>query len=124
MEKLWEILKAYLFSTILVSQSIIDVITFQPCPRRTSTGVNPDSSPQIASLILQTLSHTAFISSKFGGVISDGGGFKEQRRLFFSSLDIVGSDSEASETLLDVLSRRTGTNVPPPVYTSSESLGT
>ncbi|KAF8340678.1 uncharacterized protein EI90DRAFT_3036454 [Cantharellus anzutake] len=109
---LWQMLKAYLFSTVLMSQSIVDVITFHHPPKKTVGGLDPASSPQVASSLLLTLSHAAFISSKFGGITSEGGGFKEQKRLFFSSLDILCSDPVASEALLKVLEGRIG-NLPP-----------
>lgn len=109
--ELWQILKALLFSTVLVSQSVISVITFHQPP---SGSINlqddapPLSAPALAASVLDGLSHLAFISSKFGGLTAGGGGFTEQKKVFFAALDVVATDRLESEKLIQSLSIQIG----------------
>jgi hypothetical protein len=77
------------------------VIIFQNSPGSPISGL--PTSGGLASGILGTLFHLSFISSKFGGLTADGGGFTEQKRTFFAALDVISADSGASEVLLSSL---------------------
>ncbi|KAF9514564.1 hypothetical protein BS47DRAFT_1342867 [Hydnum rufescens UP504] len=100
-QQLWNVFKTLLFSAVLIFQSIIDVIILQNSPHSTISSL--PSSGGLASEILGSLFHLSFISSKFGGLTAEGGGFTEQKRTFFAALDILSGDSSASEALLGSL---------------------
>ncbi|KAG8875585.1 hypothetical protein FRB97_004999 [Tulasnella sp. 331] len=91
---IWQILKTFLFSTVLISQAILTTLTFESVPR--DSQCTPHT---LVSSVLNTFLHLAFVTSKFGGgLTSAGGGFLEQKRAFFTALDIIASNP--SETAL------------------------
>lgn len=106
---MWQVLKTLLFSTVLISQSVISVVTFHWPPSTlneslSDTNNSPSQAASLAAAILHNLSHLAFISSKFGGLTANGGGFTEQKKVFFAALDVVATDRVQSETLIQALS--------------------
>ncbi|KAG8893809.1 hypothetical protein FRB99_001696, partial [Tulasnella sp. 403] len=90
---LWQILKSFLFSTILVFQTILRVITFEKVPK--SLKLAPESHPHaLVSSITSSFLHLSFVTSKLGGgLTSHGGGFSEQKRVFYTALDVISSDA-------------------------------
>ena len=105
---IWTILKTLLFMTVMLSQSILSTITYSRPVSSTASPPEPEGSathvPTHSSLALstlRTLSHLSFVISKFGGVTSTSGvGFAELKRVFYSALDVLSADVEASETFV------------------------
>ncbi|KAG9004999.1 hypothetical protein FRB90_010616, partial [Tulasnella sp. 427] len=97
---LWNVLKSFLFSTILITQSILLAITFHPHPAQLKW--KPETHPQsLAAFIVSAFLHLSFITSRFGGgLTSHGGGFPEQKRVFYGSLDVLASDEWEVELCL------------------------
>jgi hypothetical protein len=99
---IWTVLKTLLFTTIMLLQSILSTITYSrpvtpPNFKRYLAPVPTHSS--LALSILRTLSHLSFVITKFGGVTStSSAGFAELKRVFYSALDVLSVDVEASET--------------------------
>ncbi|KAH9179328.1 hypothetical protein EDB89DRAFT_1926603 [Lactarius sanguifluus] len=103
---IWTTLKTLLFMTVMLSQSILSTITYsRPVssdPERSSTHIPTHSS--LALSTLRTLSHLSFVITKFGGVTSTSSvGFAELKRVFYSALDVLSADVEASETFVKSL---------------------
>ncbi|KAG8983105.1 hypothetical protein FRB93_007662 [Tulasnella sp. JGI-2019a] len=97
--EIWNILKTFLFSTVLISQSILATLTFEAVPRGDDSRFM--STTQLVSSIVNTFFHLAFVTSKFGGgLTSSGGGFPEQKRAFFTALDIMASDGHQTAALI------------------------
>ena len=95
----------------MLSQSLLSTLTYS---RPFSSTVPPlesarpfVDSPTHSSLslsVLRTLSHLSFVITKFGGVTStSSSGLAELKRVFYSALDILGADAEASETFVKAL---------------------
>jgi hypothetical protein len=108
---IWTVLKTLLFTTIMLSQSILSTITYSP---PLSSTVPPlDSVRSLARLpthsslalsILHTLSQLSFVITKFGGVTSTtSDGLAELKRVFYSALDLLSADVEASETFVKTM---------------------
>lgn len=102
--KIWTILKTLLFMTVMLSQSVLSTITYTrpsaapPDPERFAT------HSSLALSTLRTLSHLSFVITKFGGVTSTSGvGFAELKRVFYSALDVLSADVEASEAFVKSL---------------------
>lgn len=53
--------------------------------------------------ILKTFCGLSFISSKFGALAAEGGGFAEMKRAFFGALDVLSSNSDDQDTTGDRL---------------------
>jgi hypothetical protein len=59
----------------------------------------------LALSTLRTLSHLSFVITKFGGVTStSSASFAEMKRVFYSALDVLSADVDASETFVKALS--------------------
>jgi hypothetical protein len=105
---IWTVLKTLLFTTIMLLQSILSTITYSrpvapPNFKRYLAPVPTHSS--LALSTLRTLSHLSFVITKFGGVTStSSAGFAELKRVFYSALDVLSVDVEASETFAKALS--------------------
>ena len=109
---IWTVLKTLLFTTIMLLQSILSTITYSR-PVTSALGPpkfkqSPEHSPTHSSLALstlRTLSHLSFVINKFGGVTSTSSdGFAELKRVFYSALDVLSADVEASEIFVKALS--------------------
>ena len=94
---MWNLLKTQLFTTIMISQAVLSTVVFVPHPADVAT--SPTSSPQaLATTILRTLSHLAFVVHQFGGVTAtSAGGFPELKRVFYMALDVLASGPAESE---------------------------
>ena len=137
---IWTILKTLLFMTVMLSQSVLSTITYThpvsstaapPEPERSATHMATHSS--LALSTLRTLSHLSFVITKFGGVTSTSSvGFAELKRVFYSALDVLSADVEASETFVKTLngSSITGgcpnqfTHIPVPSFGKFQYWGT
>ncbi|KAG8969381.1 hypothetical protein FRC03_003072 [Tulasnella sp. 419] len=110
---LWTIFKSVLFSNILMFQSILDLLLFdQP--------QNHHSIP-IPSKILTTLFYLSFITSKLGpGSSAQGGTFVEQRKVFFTALDVLEKDSDAAKHWLEGVSDKVDDKVPSKTVSQSQ----
>ena len=105
---IWTVFKTLLFTTIMLLQSILSTITYSrpvaPSEFKRSLSPVPTHS-SLALSTLRTLSHLSFVITKFGGVIStSSAGFAELKRVFYSALDVLSADVEASETFARALS--------------------
>ncbi|KAI0056552.1 hypothetical protein BV25DRAFT_1920897 [Artomyces pyxidatus] len=85
----WTVLKTLLFTTVMLIQSILSTIVYIRSPSHSITAA------ALAQQALQTLSHLAFVISKFGGVT--GGAFAELKRAFYMALDVLAADAVAAE---------------------------
>ena len=100
-------LKTLLFTTIMVSQSVLTTAVYhRPLPQTHQLAplASPRQSPTPSSLslsVLSTLSRLSFVISQFGGVLSTAeGGFSELRRTFYTALDVLSSDIDATESFV------------------------
>jgi len=108
---IWTILKTLLFMTVILLQSILSTITYSHPAPTTSVALEPErfdprvpTHSSLALSTLRTLSHLSFVITKFGGFTSTSGiGFAELKRVFYSALDVVSADVEASETFVKSL---------------------
>ncbi|KAI0304338.1 hypothetical protein B0F90DRAFT_1815685 [Multifurca ochricompacta] len=111
-ENIWTVLKTLLFTTIMLLQSILSTIVYSSPVACTIVSLQPKPSSahlpthsSLALLTLRTLSQLSFVISKFGGVTStSGAGFAELKRVFYSALDVLSVDAEASEKFVKALS--------------------
>ncbi|KIO18634.1 hypothetical protein M407DRAFT_157454 [Tulasnella calospora MUT 4182] len=94
---LWNVLKSLLFSSIMIAQSMLLVMSFEPHPSQ--LWLKPDTHTHaLASAIVSMFLHFSFITSKFGGgLTSHGGGFTEQKKVFYGALDILAADPWETE---------------------------
>jgi hypothetical protein len=91
-----------ILSTITYSRPVTSA-TVPPKFKQSLTHLPTHSS--LASSTLRTLSHLSFVITKFGGVTSTSSdGFAELKRVFYSALDVLSADVEASEEFVRVLS--------------------
>ncbi|OSD07371.1 hypothetical protein PYCCODRAFT_1430626 [Trametes coccinea BRFM310] len=110
----WSVLKTLLFTTLMISQSILSAVAFVPSSRESGSGSQPGSSTyssphMIALKVLSVLSHLSFVMPQFGGVASTAeGGLPELKRAFYMALDVLSSDQEASERFVEELTRGCG----------------
>ncbi|KAI0260204.1 hypothetical protein BC834DRAFT_973591 [Gloeopeniophorella convolvens] len=108
---IWAILKTLLFTTIMLSQSILSTVTYARPLSSTGSSLKFSLSPplppthsSLALSTLRTLSRFSFVITKFGGVTStSGAGFAELKRVFYSALDVLSADVEASAHFVKTL---------------------
>ncbi|KZT11854.1 uncharacterized protein LAESUDRAFT_719793 [Laetiporus sulphureus 93-53] len=95
--QLWNILKTQLFTTIMLSQSVLSTVLFVPQP-----SVDTSPSPyDLAMTVLRTLAHLSFVLHQFGGVTATSeGGFSELKRAFYTALDILSASAPDSERFI------------------------
>ena len=117
---IWTVLKTLLFTTIMPLQSILSTVTDS---RPVTSAVGPPKFKQslehlpthssLALSTLRTLSHLSFVINKFGGVTSTSSdGFAELKRVFYSALDLLSADVEASEIFVKALSPARNASIP------------
>jgi hypothetical protein len=86
-------------STITYSHPLASAVT-PPKSKGSHTQTLPTHS-LLALSTLRTLSHLSFVITKFGGVAStSSAGFAELKRVFYTALDVLSGDVEASETFV------------------------
>ncbi|KAI5122454.1 hypothetical protein M0805_008765 [Coniferiporia weirii] len=105
-EKLWSVLKAQLFSTLMLHQAVLDALLFlHPLPPPTTSlpsSPHPSAS-DICRGILRTLFSLSFVIASFGGVTAqqhNGRGFPELKKVFYTAVDILSSDAQESEAFV------------------------
>ncbi|KZT23412.1 hypothetical protein NEOLEDRAFT_1069606 [Neolentinus lepideus HHB14362 ss-1] len=99
---IWSTLKTLLFTTIMLTQSILSSVLFLT-PSRSS----PHSPSSLALLSLDTLAHLSFIISQFGSIsATTAGGFKELKKTVYTALDVLASDKKESDNLVKGLIRQ------------------
>lgn len=116
-EKVWTVLKTFLFSTLMVQQSVLDGILYVPPPRslnnrssKTSSAAQQSPSDLCCS-ILVTLSSISFVIATFGGVTAgaspnadgEGRSFPELKKVFYMAVDILSANASASEEFVEHL---------------------
>ncbi|KAG8941565.1 hypothetical protein FRC04_004146 [Tulasnella sp. 424] len=94
---LWHVLKSMLFSSIMIAQSILLAISFEPFPPQLR--LKPETHPHaISASVISMFLHFSFITSKFGGgLTAHGGGFPEQKRVFYGMLDVLAANTWETE---------------------------
>lgn len=105
---IWTVLRTLLFTIILLSQSILSTITYTRPLSSAAASLRPGqpfahlpTHSSLALLTLSTLSRLSFVITKFGGVTSTStAGLAELKRVFYSALDVLSADVEASETFV------------------------
>lgn len=89
----WLKLKSFLFTTVMILQSVIDALLYVERPTQSLP-----TNPRLASSVLQTFSRISFVSARFGGLTSQTeSSFREYRRTFFTALDIILGSQETQE---------------------------
>ena len=103
---IWTVLKTLLFTTVMLLQSILSTITYShPLASVVTPSTHLPTHSSLALSTLRTLSHLSFVVTKFGGVTSTStAGFAELKRVFYTALDVLSGDVEASETFVKALS--------------------
>ncbi|CAE6421205.1 unnamed protein product [Rhizoctonia solani] len=91
---IWHMLKSILFTTVLASQSVLDTIIYYPA-------VTSREGKSLARGILITFCRLSFVSTKFGALTAEGGGFSEMKRAFFGALDVLAFNYNDKDTTGD-----------------------
>ena len=108
----WSILKTLLFTTLMLSQSILSAVVFIPIPQSnsaysSSSGIS--SSHGIALDVLHILSHLSFVMPQFGGVSSTSdSGLPELKRAFYMALDVLSTSETEADRLVEELCHAEG----------------
>lgn len=112
---LWTIFKTLLFTSVMITQSVLSAVLYTApptVPSSESKAREDDHSPlasTVALSVLQIFSNLSFVISQFGGVTSQTeGGFTELRRTFYTALDVLSADVDASETYVRQMASREG----------------
>ncbi|KAH7910858.1 hypothetical protein BJ138DRAFT_1172912 [Hygrophoropsis aurantiaca] len=122
MTSLWTVLKTLLFTIIMVTEGALSAVVFVPpslshasphhdAPResakvspgprashsrsRSHPGLDSASPSTLALATLRTLFHLSFVIAQFGG--AGHGAFAELKKTFYLALDILATDTRASE---------------------------
>ena len=90
----WHMLKSILFTTVLASQSVLDTIIYY-------SAVTPREGKLLSRGILMTFCRLSFVSTKFGALTAEGGGFSEMKRAFFGALDVLAFNYDDKDTTGD-----------------------
>ncbi|KAL5635454.1 hypothetical protein ACGC1H_004296 [Rhizoctonia solani] len=90
----WHMLKSILFTTVLASQSVLDTIIYY-------SAVTPREGKALSRSILMTFCRLSFVSTKFGALTAEGGGFSEMKRAFFGALDVLAFNYDDKDTTGD-----------------------
>ncbi|KAF8759146.1 hypothetical protein RHS01_02450 [Rhizoctonia solani] len=78
----WHMLKTILFTTVLISQSVLDTIIYY-------SDVVSREGKLLARGILMALCRLSFVSTKFGALTAEGGGFSEMKRAHYGDRSCV-----------------------------------
>ncbi|TFK52398.1 hypothetical protein OE88DRAFT_1657649 [Heliocybe sulcata] len=98
---LWTSLKTLLFTTIMLTQSILSSILFLKPSHSPSSLSSPSS---LALLSLDTLAHLSFIISQFGSIsATTAGGFRELKKTVYTALDVLAADPSESDRFVQSL---------------------
>ncbi|CAE7158684.1 unnamed protein product [Rhizoctonia solani] len=92
--QVWHTLKSMLFTTVLASQSVLDTIIYY-------SAVTPREGKLLSRNILMALCRLSFVSTKFGALTAEGGGFSEMKRGFFGALDVLAFNHDDQDTTGD-----------------------
>nr|VWO96328.1 Carnitine acetyl transferase [Ganoderma boninense] len=109
----WSILKTLLFTTLMLSQSILSAVVYIPSPQSSSafSSSSETSSPYGMALdVLHVLSHLSFIMPQFGGVASTSdSGLPELKRAFYMALDVLSASETEADRFVEALCHAEGT---------------
>ncbi|KAI0320160.1 hypothetical protein OF83DRAFT_656818 [Amylostereum chailletii] len=100
---LWTVLKTFLFTAVMISLSPLTTALYNRPPpvlrgNLTGVAVGPVTPSTLALTTLNILSHLSFVISKFGGVTATAEtGFSELKKVFFTALDLLSADVQASD---------------------------
>ncbi|KAI8986188.1 hypothetical protein BD414DRAFT_440834, partial [Trametes punicea] len=108
----WSILKTLLFTTLMITQSVLSAVVFVPHPRSAQSASLSQQTPSpegVALNVLHILSHLSSVMPQFGGVASTAeGGLPELKRVFYMALDVLASSQVAAERFVAELCRDNG----------------
>jgi hypothetical protein len=90
----WHIFKSILFTTVLAFQSVLDATLYY-------SAVAIPEAKLLSRGILTSFCRLAFVSTKFGALTAEGGGFSEMKRAFFGALDILAFNYDDKDTTGD-----------------------
>ncbi len=109
----WSILKTLLFTTLMLSQSILSAVVFIPSPHEEnaySPSLGYASPYGIALDVLHILSHLSFVMPQFGGVASTSeSGLPELKRAFYMALDVLSASENEADRFVEELCHDEGT---------------
>ena len=94
-KSIWTTLKTFLFSNVMLLDSVLSAILFVP---PYYSAITPSF---IALQALHTLSHLSFVISQFGGVTSTAGGFGELKKTFYLALDILAQTGDKADAYVE-----------------------
>jgi hypothetical protein len=94
-KSIWTTLKTFLFSNVMLLDSILSAVVFVP---PYYSAITPSF---IALQALHTLSHLSFVISQFGGVTSTAGGFGELKKTFYLALDILAQAGDKADAYVE-----------------------
>lgn len=101
--QLWAILKTQLFTTLMLSQTILSTVVFT-APPHDATSSTSYSPYLLTKGVLCTLSHLAFVIQQFGGVTTTTqNGFPELKRVFYMALDVLSASTVESARFVSEL---------------------
>ncbi|KAF9814972.1 hypothetical protein IEO21_04822 [Rhodonia placenta] len=101
--QLWAILKTQLFTTLMLSQTILSTVVFT-APPHDATSSTSYSPYLLTKGVLCTLSHLAFVIQQFGGVATTTqNGFPELKRVFYMALDVLSASTVESARFVSEL---------------------
>lgn len=101
--QLWAILKTQLFTTLMLSQTILSTVVFT-APPHDATSSTSYSPYLLTEGVLCTLSHLAFVIQQFGGVATTTqNGFPELKRAFYMALDVLSASTVESARFVSEL---------------------
>ncbi|CAE6452570.1 unnamed protein product [Rhizoctonia solani] len=78
----------------LASQSVLDTIIYY-------SAVTSQEGKLLSRGILMAFCRLSFVSTKFGALTAEGGGFSEMKRAFFGALDVLAFNSDDKDTAGD-----------------------
>ncbi|CEL51678.1 hypothetical protein RSOLAG1IB_00213 [Rhizoctonia solani AG-1 IB] len=90
----WHIFKSILFTTVLAFQSVLDATLYY-------SAVAIPEAKLLSRGILTSFCRLSFVSTKFGALTAEGGGFSEMKRAFFGALDILAFNYDDKDTTGD-----------------------
>ncbi|KAI0670930.1 hypothetical protein C8Q78DRAFT_974125 [Trametes maxima] len=106
----WSILKTLLFTTLMISQSVLSAVVFVSNPHEQPS--SPSSPYALALTVLHILASLSFVMPQFGGVASTSeGGLPELKRAFYMALDVLSASDVVAERFVAQLFQGSGVSM-------------
>lgn len=102
---IWVLLKAALFSTLMITESALSASVFiPPLSYEALSSISDSSNPTpalLAASTLWTFYHLSFVITHLGGVTTTSKStFPELKKAFYTALDVLASDKLASRQFI------------------------